>query len=708
MSFRSLVQILREQRGEIVARFVALVQRADLAPPGTSRSELADHIPFFLDEIAADLESAASACAHAAAPARRHAGQRWRLGYDIGSLVREYGLVRQCILQVAHEQRAGLTELDFDALARRINACIAEAATTYVAFRDAQLHEKNAHLEFLAEAGELLASSLDYRSTISRLAGLLVPRLADWCAIHLVGEPVEAMPLMHVDPAKIAVLREIYRRYPLGDSEQGFPYVMRTGKPVLVREIEAGLAERVTADPEQLERLRQIGSHSWLIVPLRVQATTFGALTLAYSESPRRYVEQDLLLASDVARRAAGAIDSARLYALSQSERLRVEAATRAKDEFVAMISHELRTPLNAIVGWMHLLRSGALQAAQREHALDVIDRNAQAQSRLVSDLLDVSRVITGQLCIHPQPLQLAQVVERARAALAAAAQAREIRVELLVESEGTLLHGDAERLQQLFANLLSNALKFTPQHGLVQIRLRRAGSDLEVSVEDDGAGIDPSFMPHLFESFRQANSGSARPHGGLGIGLSIARRIVELHGGTLTAHSDGPGRGARFVARLPAGPPVSPPAPAAQVPVLQRTASRADAPSLQGLRALVVDDDPDARELVVCLFEASGMEVRATASASEALGALETFAPDVIVSDIAMPGEDGHWLIRSVRALSEPARRSTPAIALTAYSRSEDRARALVAGFNAHLAKPVEPEILLQAIAELTQQTRG
>jgi signal transduction histidine kinase/ActR/RegA family two-component response regulator len=702
-------ELLEARRDQIVACFVAQVQRKDLSPPGLSRSLLTDHIPKFLDEIVVELTRVRSVrftqdAIDTSETARLHGEHRWSVGYDLAALIREYGILRHCILQAAKEAGTALSTDEFDVLAKCLSVGVSEAATEYVKYRDEQLDAQQANLEFLAEAGQLLSSSLDYRSTLSRLTGLLVPRLADWCAVHVQGNGPDEMPISHVDPAKAEIVREIYRRYPLpSDSPHGYPYVARTGEPQLMPVVDPTLFERAAQSDEHLAMLRKIDSCSWMIVPLTIQGHMFGALTLAYSDSGRHYDSADLILAGDLARRAAAAIDNARLYELSQKERSRVEAATRAKDEFVAMVSHELRSPLNAMLGWLRLMRSGALPQHRREHAFEVIERNALAQCQLIEDLLDISSVITGKLRINLSQVDLADIVDMAIEGIRPAADAKRIDIEVDLDRERSIMRGDADRLQQVVGNLLSNAVKFTPKDGRVTVRLRRVDSDVELVVQDSGEGIDESFLPQVFDSFRQADGSPSRPHGGLGIGLSIARHIVELHGGVVEARSAGPGSGASFSVRLPVSPLVSGTLGISRGPATRQQTVPLSLPAgLEGIRVLVVDDEPDARDLVAYVLETCGLEVHVAASVAAALAELESYTPHVIISDIGMPEEDGYALIRRIRTLPSEDKRNVPAIALTGFARSEDRTHALVQGFNVYMTKPVEPSELVNAVLDL------
>jgi len=379
-----------------------------------------------------------------------------------------------------------------------------------------------------------------------------------------------------------------------------------------------------------------------------------------------------------------------------------LELADRTKDEFLATVGHELRTPLNAMLGWIHILRTGAgpgVNEDRRERALDTIERNARAQAQLIDDLLDVSRIVAGKLTLSVQPLDLGGVVERVIEGLRPAADAKQIRIQSALDSTATIL-GDGGRLQQVASNLLSNAVKFTPKGGRVQVFVERRESSVDLTVADTGQGIPADFLPHVFERFRQADGALSRKSSGLGLGLAIVRHIVELHGGTVVASSEGTGRGATFTVRLP----LSVAARRSQAADVL-TASRHDfecPPALEGLRILVVDDEPDARQMLATLLEACKSEVRAAASGYEALDLLAVWHPDVIVSDVGMPEMDGFSFIEQLRQRAAAAGGRIPAVALTAHARVEHRARALHAGFNSHVPKPVDPVELFAVIASL------
>ena len=710
----SLRQLLSEHRDAIVSRFVHQVQRKDLPPPGLSRPVLIDHIPKFLDDIVAQLTNPeGTRYSHdvidRSLAARQHGEQRWTLGYDLDALVREYGILRHAIMETAKEAGAEISIDDFDILAKCLNVGVAEAASEYGRYRDAQMRAQRDEIEFLAQAGQLLTSSLDYASTLGRLTGLVIPTLADWCAVHVEGTPLEQTPIAHVNPAKIEAVREVLRHFGSHPSSGGgYREVMRTGVSELVEDApdEAHASDVLSA--RQAASFRDIGSRSWMVVPLRIQSTTFGAITLGMSDSARRYRRSDLPLIEELARRAAVAIDNANLYAMSQKERSRVEAATRAKDEFVAMVSHELRTPLNAILGWTRLLQSSTLSEASRAHAVEVIHRNASAQNQIVADLLDISRVITGTVRINPSQVDLGNVVDLVIEGMRPAMDAKRLTIETEIDRSGAVMRGDGDRLQQVVWNLLANAVKFTPKGGSIRVGLERVDSDLQVVVSDSGEGISADFLPQVFENFRQSDSSAARRHGGLGIGLSIAKHLVELHGGTIAAFSEGPGKGASFVVRVPVSPVVSTTLGITKVPAA-RSAPIAENPPevLAGVAALVVDDEADSRELLEFILERAGAHVRTATSAADALTTFNQFETHVVISDIGMPQGDGYSLVRDIRTHPSESKRSIPVVALTAFARSEDRTRALVEGFNVHMAKPVEPSELIETVARLAGQLR-
>ncbi len=392
-----------------------------------------------------------------------------------------------------------------------------------------------------------------------------------------------------------------------------------------------------------------------------------------------------------------------------QEARKEAEAANRLKDEFLATVSHELRTPLTAVIGWVHLLRGGQLDERRAPHALETIERNARSQAQLIDDLLDVSRIITGKLRLDVRQVDPHSFIEAAIEAVHPAAAAKNVRIQKVLDTGVVSVAGDPARLQQVIWNLLSNAIKFTPKGGRVQVRLERINSHIEIAVSDTGAGINLEFLPHVFDRFRQADQTTTRHQGGLGLGLAIVRHLVELHGGTVHAESPGEGQGATFKVKLPVIPIYQGDGMDERThPASRDTLSSFDCPErLDGLKVLVVDDEADTRELLKVGISQCGAEVTTAASAQEALEVIEKARPEILISDIGMPDEDGYELIKKVRALPADGGGRVPAIALTAYARTEDRLRALRAGYQMHVTKPVELSELVAVIASLIQRSQ-
>jgi signal transduction histidine kinase/ActR/RegA family two-component response regulator len=381
------------------------------------------------------------------------------------------------------------------------------------------------------------------------------------------------------------------------------------------------------------------------------------------------------------------------------------EKANRSKDEFLATVSHELRTPLTAVLGWVHLLRSKQLDEERSAHAFATIERNATALAHIIDDLLDISRIVTGTLHLAHHPIDLAGIAQAAVNAVRPLAAAKSVQLQFSPDpSSADVVSGDADRLEQVVMNLLSNAIKFTPKNGRVDVSIKRAGPHLELTVRDNGEGISPAFLPQVFDRFRQADSTPSRQHGGLGLGLAIVRQIVELHGGTVRADSSGPGQGATFTVRFPI----------VTSPRVRDLRSRADeGPSLPALQrlddlhVLLVEDNADGREVISMMIEKAGARVTSVASVKEAFEALESLQPDALVSDIGLPDEDGYALIRQLRNRESETGGFLPAVAMTGFVRTEDRARVLGAGFQIHVPKPINPAELTAAIAAVARDPR-
>jgi PAS domain S-box-containing protein len=455
---------------------------------------------------------------------------------------------------------------------------------------------------------------------------------------------------------------------------------VRDGKPA--RELEVARAEGRFEDEGW--RVRKDGTQFWANVVVTALRDARGEL-VGYAK-----ITRDL-----TARRQAE--ETERRLTQERVARAAAEEASRIKDEFLATVSHELRTPLNAIVGWASMLRRRRVDP-EVARAVEVIDRNARAQVKIVDDILDVSRIVTGKLRVEPRPMDLAAVAAEAIEVVRPSAAAKQIALEFDPRPDACLMLGDPDRLQQVVWNLLSNAVKFTDPGGAIRLGLRREAAAVVLSVADTGLGIEPDFLPHVFERFLQADASTTRRFGGLGLGLSLVRHIVELHGGVAAVESEGPGKGSSFTVTLPAraaAPPPSRPGDAGP-------RAEAAAGSLRGVRVLVIDDDDDARDLLAAVLGQAGATVEAAGSAEQGFYAARRFRPHVLISDISMPGEDGNSLIRRLRSLDPAEGGAVPAIALTAYTRVEDRARAIAAGFTAHLGKPVDPDDLVSTVESL------
>jgi signal transduction histidine kinase/CheY-like chemotaxis protein len=437
---------------------------------------------------------------------------------------------------------------------------------------------------------------------------------------------------------------------------------------------------------------------SYLAVPVKGRSgQVIGGLFFGHSE-PGRFAEIHERLAVGIASWASVALENARMYAAAQE-------ASRLKDDFLASLSHELRTPLNAILGYARMLRTGVLGPERHQKAIETIERNATSLTQIVEDVLDISRIVSGKIRLHVQPVEFPDIVRHAIDAVTPAADAKGVRLETVLDPHAAPLSGDPERLLQILWNLLSNAVKFTNRGGKVQVRLERVNSHVEVSVSDTGIGIDPEFLPHVFERFRQADAGIARERGGLGLGLSIAKQLTEMHGGSIEATSGGLGQGTTFRMKMPLR--IVHPTQDGAERVHPRSSYRSRAVplgDLKGIHVLAVDDDTDALTLVAELLDAAGAQVTTARSAEEALHHLDTDPPSVLVADLGMPHVDGFQLIEQVRRHRNPVVRRMPAAALTAYARSDDRVKALKAGFNIHLAKPIDPGELVSTIASLVR----
>jgi signal transduction histidine kinase len=453
---------------------------------------------------------------------------------------------------------------------------------------------------------------------------------------------------------------------------------------------------------DDAHRLKGYGAGAVDYVSVPIVPEILRAKVAVFADLYRKTIELQKMNRELEQRVADRTADIAAALKQAQEARLAAEAADRLKDEFLATLSHELRTPLSAITGWVHLLQTGSLDEAGQKKGLETIGRSARLQGQLISDILDVSRIITGKLRLNREKVSLPSIVQTALDSLRPAADARKIRIEVALPEAEEVILADPARLQQVIWNLVSNAIKFASKDGQVALRVDAVGSRFEMVIEDDGPGIDPEFLPFIFDRFRQADSSSSRPHQGLGLGLAIVRHLVEMHGGRVEAQNRTDRSGAIFKVILPRhvsavheGEPVALRTPVPDMPP-------GPAPSLKGVRVLVVDDDLDGREIVATILERSGAEVRVAGSAGEAIAIVERDMPDVLLADIEMPGEDGYSLLRRIRNLPEPKAQSLPAVALTAYASGQDRAKALSAGFQMHLSKPAHPVELARMVGHL------
>jgi PAS domain S-box-containing protein len=498
----------------------------------------------------------------------------------------------------------------------------------------------------LAAATQILSTSAEYEETLAVLAQALVPRFVDWCSVHLLDGDA---------PRRIAGI----------------------GNPTLAP------GDGVTADARGSGTPARTGR--CMVIPLRAGPGAIGMM--AFCTDVRVLDDEDVAFATELADRIALSIDRSRLFR-------DLQRANRVKDEFLATLSHELRTPLNAVLGWTRMLRRGAVSPERTHAILETIERNAASQMQLVEELLDLSAMAAGGLRLSVMRVDLRDLVNGAVDTVRPAADAKMLRLTVSVSDTLGEVAGDPARLRQVLWNLLANAVKFTPPGGHIQLGVIDGPADVEITVRDNGPGIAREFLEHVFEPFRQADSSSTRTVGGLGLGLAIVRHIVEAHGGTVTAHSDGEGRGSTFCVRLPTG----------------RMPEAAEAPStagsLRGRRVLAVDDDVSTQELVATMLVMYGVSVRTADRASAAVAILSEWRPDVLLADIAMPGEDGYALVRRVRALPPPLG-SIPAVALTAYTDPQSVQTAFAAGFDAHLGKPIEPHVLADALSRVLRLRR-
>jgi PAS domain S-box-containing protein len=594
-------------------------------------------------------------------------------------------------------------EIPIDDSAAPIRTASGELVGVVIVFRDITRRRQSRLRQELQDAvTRALAGTETLEEVVPQILQLIGEGLGwDATALWTVDRDLDVLRcagLWHRPAAKIESFAASTRQrtFPQGAGLPG--RVWTTGEPVWLADAMAH------EDLHRAWEAARAGIHGALFVPVLAGNAVAGVVEIL-SQERRPHDPDVVVILSSVASRLGQAlerrsteVERARLLAREQAARREAEAANRSKDEFLAMLSHELRTPLGTILGWTRLLLGRPDAADQVAKGLASIERNARLQARLIEDLLDVSRIASGKLTLETRPVQLGTVLDAALEGLRGPAEAAGVKLAVDIAPGLPPLVGDPARLQQVFSNLLSNAIKFTGPGGDVAVRVRQVGATLEVLVRDTGRGIRAEFLPHVFDRFRQDDPSTPQSPGGLGLGLTIARHLVEHHGGTVEAASPGEGQGATFTVRLPLG---RRPGEASErsAPEAGRGASPSAGAPLEGVRVLVVDDDPDGRELLAVVLCDAGARVQGAGSVSEAREALNKDRGDVMISDISMAGEDGHALIRHVRATDAPGRRLL-AVALTAHAGDEDRARALAAGFDGYISKPAEPSRLVELIA--------
>ncbi|MGG6241215.1 ATP-binding protein [Nodosilinea sp. AN01ver1] len=575
-------------------------------------------------------------------------------------------------------------------LAQRIATAIDNASLYQAAQQSRQLAEAAADRTARLQS---VTAALSEVLSPPQLADVIVEQSmaaldADAAMVALVTSDQKHLEIVKAEGYNVgADLVAAWQRFAI-DAPAPLAEAVRTGQPVWLGSPD----ERAERYPHLAEYYSRYDFSAWLSLPLAAEGRVVGGISLSFKQlRPLSQADQDFILA--LSRQCAQAILRAQLYEAERLARTEAERANRVKDEFLAILSHELRSPLNPILGWSQLLQTHKLNDTQTKEALNTIERNAKLQTQLIDDLLDIAKILRGKLHLDHSPIDLAPVIDAALETVKTAALAKSIAVNPVLAESGKV-YGDAARLQQIVWNLLSNAIKFTPQGGLVEVRLEQVNDQAQITVTDTGKGIHPDFLPHLFQSFRQEDVSITRQYGGLGLGLAIVRHLVEAHGGTISASSPGEGQGATFTVRLPTVKTLSKMAPVSRAVPSQL--------NLTGVRVLAVDDDPDARELVAVMLTQYGAEVMSATSAAEALVALATYRPHVIISDIGMPSMDGYMFIKQVRTLPPDQGGQVPAIALTAYTREADQQQALASGYQRHLSKPFEIEPLVKAVLAL------
>lgn len=564
--------------------------------------------------------------------------------------------------------------------------------------RERALIEQRDTLAFLAAVSEGLAPVLRFEQLLEVMRTLPVPFAADWTMVHVVAEDgsTRSEPGIHLAPGLAALLKSL-----AAAASGSLPSGSIVARAISTRQLTIAtgthdLGVGFFGIGETVPLLQQLGVGSVAVLPLIGHGQLTAALSLG-AAAVDRFDGSGRIIVEDLERRSRLTLDRIQLYREAQE-------ANRLKDEFLSTLSHELRTPLNAVYGWARILRMRDLDS-KTAHAVEVIERNAQAQIRLIEDVLDVSRIMTGKMTLAMESVDLRAILGATLDTVRPAIQAKRVRLEVHLANDVPPVSADPHRLQQVFWNVLSNAVKFTGVDGQITVTLRMGHDCAEVQIADTGVGIRRDVLPFVFDRFRQADSSTTRTHGGLGLGLAIVRQVVELHGGTVKADSPGEAHGATFTIYLPIGRPSE--ASTTDRAAAETTVAAKPSPPLRGRKVLVVEDHDDARELVASVLEAAGAEVMTAASTPEALAAMAITLPDLLVADLGLPGEDGYMLLNHIRAMKAFDAAGLPAVALTAYARASDRERALAAGFERYIVKPVDPAELVKVIVSVFA-TRG
>jgi PAS domain S-box-containing protein len=546
---------------------------------------------------------------------------------------------------------------------------------------------------FLSEASAVLAAVVDYRSTLGNIARLAVPYFADWCSIDMAANDgmLERLAVAHIDPAKVALAEELHRRFPpRRDAPRGAYHVLRTGQPEMLAEVTDELLTASVRDAEQLRIIRELRLRSYIAVPLVVRSKTLGVITFVSSKSERRYGPEDLKLAQDLANRASIAIDNSLLYQ-------QLHDADRRKDEFLATLAHELRNPLAPIRNSLQILKMNRSIAETGQQLTEMMERQVQQLVRLVDDLLDVSRIMRGKIDLRKERVELAAVVERAVEMVQPLIESHGHELTIDLPSESLPINADPVRMTQVVGNLLNNAVKYTEPHGHIRLTAGLDHDNVVLRIRDDGIGIAPDMLPHIFELFVQVDHTATRSQGGLGIGLTLVRNLIEMHQGAIEAHSEGLGKGCEFVVRLPVAVAAKP------CPIDDEIGAGGNLKPLTGRRLLVVDDNRDAAISLAILLRMKGHEVQLAHDGPSALELAKIYRPDMVFLDIGMPGMDGYEVARHMRQMQ--GLENSVLAALTGWGQQEDRRRSAEAGFDRHLVKPPEPQALDELLADLDQR---